>query len=303
MRACISGLQLSLALALRYEQEYFEKRFFLRALSLLLLLVTLVVPPAARADDVHIPRVWDQRQRVTKPDTNNIRRLRFLTTTDFFPFNFLDREGRLSGFHVDLARALCEVLEIEERCQIQALPWDELRPALAGGEGEAVMAGVAVTAQNRTELLFSRPYLSFPARFVGRSQQPFDPGGRAEGRVGVIAGSAHERMLRSWFPRMQPVTYSRDSWLMGDLQKGRLDAVFGDGLRLSFWLADQQDEACCAFVGESYFAPEFLGHGLAIALPPDAHELKAALDHALQTIEASGRFEELYLRYFPVGFY
>jgi polar amino acid transport system substrate-binding protein len=303
MLACIFCLQLSLAGTLRYEQGDFAKRFCLRTLTLLLLLVTLVVPLTARADDVNIPRVWDQRQRLAKPDTNNIRRLRFLTTTDFFPFNFLDQEGRLTGFHVDLARALCEVLDMENRCQIQALPWDELRPALADGEGEAILAGVAITAQSRTELLFSRPYLSFPARFVGRSGEPFEPGGRAEGRVGVIAGSAHERMLRSWFPRMQPVTYSRDSWLMGDLQKGVLDAVFGDGMRLSFWLADQPDDACCAFVGESYFAPEFLGHGLAIALPPDAHELKAALDHALQTIEANGRFEELYLRYFPVGFY
>nr|WP_036484588.1 transporter substrate-binding domain-containing protein [Nitratireductor basaltis] len=269
----------------------------------LLVLITLMLPQAASAEDVRIPHVWDQRQRLTKPDVSNIRRLRFLTTTDFFPFNFLDEDGRLTGFHVDLARALCEVLDIEERCQIQALPWEELRPALAQGEGDAIMAGVAVTAENRMELLFSQPYLQFPARFLAKTDSGLEVGKLADGRIGVIAGSAHERMLRNWFPQLQPVTYSRDNWMMADLQAGRLDAVLGDGLRLSFWLADQDDELCCAFTGEPYFAPEYLGHGLAIALPADAHDVKAALDYALQSVEANGRFEELYLRYFPVGFY
>ena len=49
--------------------------------------------------------------------------LRFITTTDFPPFSFIDASGRLSGFHVDLARAICAALEITDRCQIHALPW------------------------------------------------------------------------------------------------------------------------------------------------------------------------------------
>jgi len=57
-------------------------------------------------------------------------RMRFLTTTDFPPFNFIDRKKRLTGFHVDLARAICEELEVLNRCQIQGLPWEELQDTL-----------------------------------------------------------------------------------------------------------------------------------------------------------------------------
>src|SRR6187455_3095049 len=119
-----------------------------------------------RAANPDIPNFWDTKERLNKPDISELQRVRFLTTVDFPPFNFLDTSGRLSGFHVDLARAICRKLEIIDKCQIQGLPWAELQPALQKREGEAIIAGIAVTAENRTRFAFSRPYLQFPARFV-----------------------------------------------------------------------------------------------------------------------------------------
>ncbi|TIT46268.1 MAG: transporter substrate-binding domain-containing protein, partial [Mesorhizobium sp.] len=78
---------------------------------------------SARAAEPQVPVLWDAKERLPKPDLSALPRLRFLTTTDFPPFNFLDGAGRLSGFHVDLARAICAELGIAEKCQIQALPW------------------------------------------------------------------------------------------------------------------------------------------------------------------------------------
>ena len=57
----------------------------------------------ARAQDVFIPNFWDAHERFVKPDLASLPRLKFLTTTDFPPFNFIDRKKRLSGFHIDLA--------------------------------------------------------------------------------------------------------------------------------------------------------------------------------------------------------
>ena len=43
-----------------------------------------------------------------KEDTVPLRtQLRFLTSNDFPPFNYYDEEGNLSGFHIDLAKAIC----------------------------------------------------------------------------------------------------------------------------------------------------------------------------------------------------
>jgi len=267
-------------------------------------LAASVVPGLSQSPD--IPIFWDDKEQLAKPDVSTRERIRFLTTTDFAPLNFLDGSGRLSGFHVDLARAICKELKVADRCQIQALPWAELDGALARKEGEAIIAGVSVTAENRARYAFTRPYLRFPARFIAPKSttlaEPFHQTLRGK-RVGVLAGSAHERMLRAYFPDVQVVTYQRADWMAGDLKGGKVDAAFGDGMRLGFWLSGAEAGDCCKFLGGPYLAPEFLGLGLAIAVRLDDAELAQAFDFALREIGVKGTFAELYLRYFPVSFY
>ncbi|MEO3386360.1 transporter substrate-binding domain-containing protein [Mesorhizobium sp. CAU 1741] len=253
-----------------------------------------------------IPNYWDAKERLPKPDLSGVERVRFLTTIDFPPFNFLDADRRLTGFHIELARAICRELDIEPRCQIQALPWEELDEAIASGQGDALIAGTSVSTQTRELYAFSRPYLRFPARFIVRSDSTVEePMHRAvEGmRIGVVGGSAHEAMLRSYFPAARPVVFTRLDWLYDSLREGKLDGAFGDGMRLSFWLAGTGSQNCCRFAGGPYIAPEYLGAGLAIAVPHDKAVLAQAFDYALREISMKGIFAELYLKYFPVSFY
>jgi len=261
--------------------------------------------PALPAEP-QVPSFWDARERLANPDLSGVERVRFLTTTDFPPFNYLDGSGRLSGLHVDLVRAICTELEITEKCQIQALPWGELEAALAKGEGEAIIAGLAITQQTRAKYAFSRPYLRLPARFVMRKDEAMtEPVARKlrGKRVGVGAGSAHEQLLRNSFGGTEIVTFGSQDAMLADLKAKKIDAVFGDGMRLASWLSGADAADCCRFAGGPYLAPEYLGTGLAIAVMPANDKLAAAFDAALQQISAKGTFAELYLRYFPVSFY
>lgn len=274
-------------------------------LSVVALAATLFSTPGPTAEPA-IPNYWDERERLPKPDLSGVERLRFLTTIDFPPFSFLDAQGRLSGFHVDLAREVCRELDIVARCQIQGLPWDELDTAMEAGQGEALIAGTPVNAQTREHYVFSRPYLRFPARFVVRKTTTlYEPLHRAvEGkRIGVVAGTAHETMLRRYFPGAKAVTFTRSEWLRDGLREGKIDGIFGDGMRLSFWLAGTASQNCCRFAGGPYVAPEFLGAGLSIAARHEDAVLARAFDYALREISVKGTFAELYLKYFPVSFY
>ena len=260
----------------------------------------------ARAEEPQVPLLWDTKERLPKPDLSALGRLRFLTTTDFPPFNFIDSGGRLSGLHVDLARAICAELDMAAKCQIQALPWGELDGALRKGDGEAIIAGIAVTQETRAKYAFSRPYLQFPARFVmpkaGVLGEPLYS--KLKGKqIGVVAGSAHERMLRDYFPDVKVETYPKQEALYADLKQGKIAGAFGDGMRLGFWLAGSDAADCCRFAGGPYLAPEYLGTGLAIAVKADKPEQADALNYALHAISVKGTFAELYLRYFPVSFY
>lgn len=278
----------------------------LRRIGLVIMGVAYLCGVGLSQAEPNIPHLWDSKERLTRPDLSQLPRLRFLTTTDFPPFNFLDASGKLSGFHVDLARAICKELALMDRCQIQALPWKELDGALERGEGEAIIAGLSATAENRGGYAFSRPYLVFPARFVTLAAKEITEPLHSklkDARVGVLAGSAHERMLRANFPGVRPVTYARQEWIDADVKDGKLDAMFGDGMRLSFWLAGKDAANCCKFSGGAYFSTEFLGSGLTIAARKDRDDLTASFDYALQAISSRPEFGELYLRYFPVDFF
>ena len=281
----------------------FQWRFLVLAS---LLIAALPLAPGARAAEPQVPVLWDAKERLPKPDLSALPRLRFLTTTDFPPFNFLDGAGKLSGFHIDLARAICAELGIADKCQIQALPWGELEGALEKGEGEAIIAGIAATPQSRQTYAFSRSYLQFPARFIMPKSKAFaEPifDKLRSKRVGVLAGSAHERMLRDYFNTVQIVSFDGPEALYGDLKAGKIDAAFGDGMRFAFWLGGSDAGGCCRFAGGPYLAPEYLGTGMAIATRADNPALAAAIDYALQEISMKGTFAEFYLRYFPVSFF
>lgn len=277
----------------------------LRALIVALAAV-MSLSGVSQAVESPAPMFWDVKERLPKPDLSAVPRIRFLTTTDFPPFNYLDREERLSGFHIDLVRAICDELGVSEKCEIQAVPWEQIGDALQRGRGEAIIAGVAITQESREQYAFSRSYLQFPARFMmPKTSAKTEPiyAKIAGERIGVIADSGHEKMLRAYFPDVKVVTYSRQEWMYADLKAGKIAGAFGDGMRFAFWLAGSDASGCCRFVGGPYLAPEYLGYGLAIAANADNAVLASAFDYALQQISLKGRFAELYLRYFPVSFY
>ncbi|MDH4439139.1 MAG: transporter substrate-binding domain-containing protein [Rhizobium sp.] len=259
-----------------------------------------------RAQGADLPVLFDARERLVRPDVSGMLRLRFLTTTDFPPFNFTDQADRLSGFHVDLARALCEELAMQARCQIQALPYGQLSEALEAGQGEAVLAGIAVTPELRKRFKFTRPYLLLPARFlVDRSKRLTRADAQALfGRpVGVVANTAHAAMLKAFFPDIRPVPFKDRDSLMHALGNKRIDAVFADALQLSFWMQSPAAGNCCAFLDGAYLSETHLGEGMTVMVAGKDAALAAALESALAALSKSGRLEEIYLRSFPAGLY
>ncbi|KAG1702676.1 putative ABC transporter arginine-binding protein 2 [Nymphon striatum] len=259
-----------------------------------------------QAQELKIPNLWDKNERFTKPDLSTLPRMRFLTTTDFPPFNFIDRKKRLSGFHIDLARAICDELGVLNRCQIQALPWDELQPAMTKGEGDAIIAGLSITPENRKNLDFSRTYLNIPGRFITRKDSGLSPpvyDAIFKKKTAVVKDSAHAAYFAKIFANRSSEIYETKEAAFAALQKGEVETVFSDALSLSFWLSSSASKDCCVFLDEAFLSNHYFGNGLAVALPKEKPELVQAINYALNRINQSGKFTELYLRYFPLGLY
>jgi len=260
------------------------------------------------SDAPRIPNFWDPQDRLIKPDVRALPRMRFLTVTDFPPFSFVDDQKRLVGFHIDLARAICDELELLPVCQIQALPFNELEAALRDGKGDALLAGTAITPATRRTLDFSKRYFRLPARFTARRDAAFQEPlvqTLAGKTVAVVADTAHAAFAKANFDRISPRAFPTLNAAFAAMKAGQVDAMFADGLATSFLL--QREEAtgtpCCHFIGGPYLSKQYFPGELAVTLPKDNRTLRDALDYALRSINSKGIFAELYLRWFPISLY
>ena len=262
----------------------------------------LAVAPAP--DTMAVPGFWDPRRRPERPDLSRINIIRFLTETDYPPFNYAGPDGALAGFNVDLARMICE--EIQVACTVQMRRFDTLVSALNSNNGDAVIASIAETPDMRRLVDFSDPYYRTPARFVARRGVEIDevrPEALIGKRIAVVGGTAHEAYLKTLFTEVELHPYPNAEAARAALVKGEVDLLFGDGISLAFWLNGTDSATCCEFRGGPYIEGRFFGEGVGIAVKRGNELLRQAFNWALFRLWEKGRFTDLWLRYFPISPY
>ena len=297
LRACIGGL----AAALLLSASFFAGRAAVAEPAA----PAAPSPPAGAAPappPVRVPGFWDPRRRPEKPDLARISVIRFLTETDYPPFNYAGVDGNPQGFNIDLARMLCEELRLA--CTIQMRRFETLIPALNGNQGDAAIASIAATVDIRNRVDFTDPYYRTPARFVARRDSAIeDPlPERLEGKkVAVVAETAHEAYLKALFTEAEIRAYPNDEAARLALRRGEVDLLFGDAITLAFWLNGSDSENCCAFRGGPYLDNRYFGEGVGIIVKKGNDTMRLALNWALFRVWEQGRFTDLWLRYFPVS--
>jgi polar amino acid transport system substrate-binding protein len=258
--------------------------------------------PNAITNPADVPGFWDPRRRPERPDLSRISIIRFLTETDYPPFDYAGPDGTPAGFNVDLARMICE--EIKVACTVQMRRFDTLIASLNNNSGDAVIASIAETPQMRQQVDFSDPYYRTPARFVARRDYK-DADVRPEAlegkKIAVVAGTAHEAYLKALFTEAELKPYPNAEAARDALKRGDVDLLFGDGISLAFWLNGTDSGNCCEFRGGPYTESRYFGEGVGIAVRRGNDLLRRAFNWALFRLWEKGRFTDLWLRYFPIS--
>ena len=259
-------------------------------------------PQGKLVDPMAVPGFWDPRHRPDRPDLSRITIIRFLTETDYPPFDFAGPDGAPAGFNVDLARLICEELKVP--CTIQMRRFDTLINSLENKNGDAVIASIAETPESRKQVDFSDPYYRTPARFVSRRDVKIDdvrPQALEGLKVGVVAGTAHEAFLKALFTEAVLHPFPNADAARFALKKGEVDLLFGDGISLAFWLNGTDSANCCVFRGGPFLESRYFGEGVGIAVRRGNDLLRQAFNWALFQLWENGRFTDLWLRYFPIS--
>lgn len=232
----------------------------------------------------------------------------------YAPWNFTTADGQLDGLEVDLAKDLCQRIQIE--CKIIAQDWDGLIPSLTVGKFDVIMAGMFITPKRLETIAFTQPYAVDPSSFAVAKDSELGKLGSLTDKlklddeaavqsaidklkpvlkgsvVGVQAATTQLEFVKKYFGdtveiREYKTTEQHDL----DLAGGRIDAIFGQKTALAATLAKPE------FSGFTLAGPSFVGglfgKGTGAGLRKEDTALLAKLDEAISAAIADGTIKRI----------
>ena len=225
-------------------------------------------------------------------------KIRIATEGAYAPFNMVDNEGKLIGFDVDIANALCEQMKAD--CEIVAQDWDGIIPGLRARKYDAIIASMSITKERLRVVDFSEKYYSNVLAFVAAKDKTLDTSN--EGLKGLTVGAqratiAGQRLEDVYGDIVNVKLYDTQDNAYLDMASGRLDALLSDKFPAYDWLRSE-DGKQFEFKGADIDINDEIG----IAVRK-GDKLKDKLSEAIKAIVENGTYAKINEKYFPFDIY
>ena len=149
------------------------------------------------------------------------------------PFSWVEKDGTLKGFDIDIARALCE--EIGAECVLVPQDWDGIIPALLARKYDAIIASMSITEERKKKVAFSDKYYNTPAKFACKkgSGITISKAGMKGKTVGVQRATTHDNFITAEFGDSVNIKrYGTQDEAYLDAIAGRVDLLLADSIAM-----------------------------------------------------------------------
>lgn len=233
----------------------------------------------------------------------NAKKIRIGVEGAYPPFSQIDTDGKLKGFDIDIANAICADLKAE--CVMVQQEFDAMIPGLLSRKIDAVIASMTITEERKRSVDFSDKYYQTPARFVAKAGSKLDvsTAGLKGKRIGVQRITIHDRFATSTFTQSEIVRYTKQDEVFLDLASGRLDGALVDLMAADIGFLKTPAGKGFAFLGPIYSDPKFFGTGAGIAVRKADTTLRDQLNTAIKSIRANGTYKKIQDKYFDFDVY
>lgn len=225
------------------------------------------------------------------------KEIRIATEGTYKPFSYI-ADGKLTGFDVDIANALCE--KMQAKCTIVSQEWDGMIPGLMSGKYDATVASMSITPERQKKIDFTDKYYATPARFIAVKESEIKettPESLKGITVGVQGSTSQASYLEDNFKDTEVKMYKTVDDANMDLANGRIDLVFSDAAILADWMKSA-DGACCKFVGGDVRDEKYFGVGKGIGVRKSDPDLRDRFNAAIKAIIADGTYDRINKKYF-----
>ena len=218
-------------------------------------------------------------------------KIRVATKGTYPPFTYVDDQGQLIGFDINLMNLIAE----KENLQVEFIKVDYplVLEGMARGVYDAAISAISITEGRQKDMLFSDPYF-VSGQVITVSVNNNTITGKdslTDKVVGVETGSTSATSISE----MQGVTakhYTDFPTAFDDLMNGKIDAVVSDNTIASIYMANYPGKL--KIVGEPFTQENY---GIAVA--KNKPELLEKINAGLEAIEAEGSLDELTQKWLP----
>ena len=217
----------------------------------------------------------------------------FATNANWPPLEYVDENGEIVGFEIDLIKAISETSGVP--MDYVNTSWDTIFAGLANGQYDGIASGVTVTEERKQTIDFSTTiYQVTQSILTKKENSDLTTVESLFGKtVGVQMGTTGHFAMEE-YPEITIKAYEDIALAIEDMINGNSDAVVCDSVIASdYVLANESYKGMLVVTGTASETIE----DIAIAVEKGNTELLEIINSSLETLKENGKLDELYSKW------
>lgn len=249
----------------------------------------------------------NETQRANHQDTwqRIERRHRVIIGLDdsFVPMGFRQKNGKLVGYDIDLARAVFKQYGI--KADFQTIDWSMKETELKNGTIDLLWNGYSVTPQRARKVAFSRVYLRNAQVLVTKRKDGIknfnDMTGKTlgtqSGSTGQQALEDNPKLLLDKIAKKKPVLYDTYPDAFIDLNAGRIQGILMDRVYAEYYIQHMATPREYSI----YSSPQMPADLFAVGMRKGDQTLKNKINQGLGRLQKNGQLAKINKKWFGVN--
>jgi polar amino acid transport system substrate-binding protein len=226
--------------------------------------------------------------------------LRFGTAAISEPMSFVDGNRNLVGFDVELASYVAR--KQEKKLEVTDMEFGAIIPALIAGKVDMIGAGLSITEERATKVLFSESYYPSGIAAAVRSIKPDLSSSTIklrgaedikDKRIGVLLGSMHDAYATKNYPDARIMQFQNVPDMLMALNMEKIDAAFYDQVSLTEVLNSNKE---LGLLARNVFSVP-----IAAGINKQNEQLRNHFNTFLKEIKSNGIYDDMVDRWMTRG--
>ena len=217
----------------------------------------------------------------------------------FVPMGFREKNGQLTGYDIDLARAVFKRYGI--KVDFQTIEWSMKETELKNQTIDLIWNGYTKTADRAKKVAFSNPYLTNHQVLVTKTKSRITTPSQMQGKtLGVQTGSSgaddldkDPKLLKQYIANRTPILYDTFNNALIDLDANRIQGLLMDEVYAKYYIARKPDPKSYHLVSVN-FPPETF----AVGMRKSDHVLQQKINQAFVALQKDGTLAKLQAKWF-----